>query len=114
MPISWHARMTRMAISPRLAISTLVNTRGDFRWSVPNPACTMAAVRVIARVAAALLVIAAALPATADARFKRCDSDSVVRCGKVTVPFDRSAKVPGNLSLYVEHVPFEDLPSEGR
>jgi pimeloyl-ACP methyl ester carboxylesterase len=73
----------------------------------------MGRVRGIARVAAALLVIAAAAPATADARFPRCDRDSVVRCGKVTVPLDRTGQVPGMIDLYVEHVPAEDLPSSG-
>jgi pimeloyl-ACP methyl ester carboxylesterase len=70
----------------------------------------MGGVRSIARVAAALLVIAAALPATADARFKRCESDTVVRCGTVSVPLDRSGRVPGNIDIYVQHVPAEDLP----
>ena len=72
----------------------------------------MIGVRSIRRVAVALLVIAAAAPATADARFKRCDSDTVVRCGKVTVPYDRTGKVPGNLDIYAEHVRVEDLPGE--
>src|SRR4051812_22081735 len=40
MPISSQARMTRIAISPRLAINTLVNTRGDFRWSMPRQGAT--------------------------------------------------------------------------
>jgi pimeloyl-ACP methyl ester carboxylesterase len=71
-------------------------------------------VRNIARVAAALLIIVAAAPATADARFKRCESDTIVRCGKVSVPLDRSGRVPGNLDIYVEQVPAEDLPSAGR
>src|SRR5829696_2853506 len=104
MPISWQARMTRIAISPRLAISTLVNTGGDFIRRESGRRCTMGAVRGIARVAAALLIVAAAAPATADARFKRCERDSVVRCGKVTVPLDRAGKVPGTLDLYVEQV----------
>ena len=72
----------------------------------------MGSVRSIARVAAALLVLVAAAPATADARFKKCESDTVVRCGKVAVPFDRSGRLPGELQIYAEHVPFEDLPSE--
>jgi pimeloyl-ACP methyl ester carboxylesterase len=73
----------------------------------------MGAVRGIARVAAALLIVAAAAPATADARFKRCERDSVVRCGQVTVPLDRTGKVPGTLDLYAEQVEARDLPSAG-
>ena len=74
----------------------------------------MARVRGIARVAAALLIVAAAAPATADARFKRCERDSVVRCGTVTVPLDRTGKVPGNIDVYVEQVEARDLPSVGK
>src|SRR4051812_744680 len=111
MPISSQARMTRIAISPRLAISTLVNTGGDFIRRGTVSRCTMGRVRGIARVAAALLVIAAAAPASADARLKRCERDSPVRCGTVSVPLDRTGQVPGNLDIYVEQVPFADLPS---
>src|SRR3954452_1683264 len=114
MPISSQARMTRIAISPRLAIRTLVNTGGDFIRHGSGSRCTMARVRAIARVAAALLIVAAAVPATADARLKRCERDSVVRCGTVTVPLDRSGKVPGNVNLYVEQVEARDLPSAGK
>src|SRR4051812_3018249 len=106
--------MTRIAISPRLAISTLVNTGGDFIRQGTGWRCTMARVRGIARVAAALLVVAAVVPATADARLKRCERDSVVRCGKVTVPLDRTGKVPGNVDLYVEQVEARDLPAAGK
>ena len=74
----------------------------------------MGRVRGIARVAAALLVIAAAVPATADARLKRCGQDSIVRCGTVSVPLDHSGRVPGNLNLYVEHVRASELPSGER
>src|SRR4051812_37682956 len=114
MPISSQARMTRIAISPRLAISTLVNTARDFIRRDPAGRCTMGAVRGIARVAVALLIVAAAVPATADARLKRCESDSVVRCGTVTVPLDRTGKVPGNVDLYVEQVEARDLPAAGK
>src|SRR5215208_1407307 len=114
MPISWQARMTRIAISPRLAISTLVNTGGDFIRRAADCRCTMGGVRAIARVAVALVIVAAAVPATADARFKRCERDSVVRCGKVTVPLDRAGKVPGTLAVYVEQVEARDLPSAGK
>src|SRR3954463_1777225 len=106
--------MTRIAISPRLAISTLVNTGGHFIRRDPDRGCTMGAVRGIARVAAALLIVAAAVPATADARFKRCERDSVVRCGTVNVPLDRTGKVPGSLDVYVEQVEARDLPSVGK
>src|SRR5829696_3286412 len=106
--------MTRIAISPRLAIRTLVNTRGDFIRRGSGSRCTMGRVRGIARVAAALLVIAAAVPATADARLKRCGQDSIVRCGTVTVPLDHSGRVSGNLNLYVEHVRASELPSGER
>jgi pimeloyl-ACP methyl ester carboxylesterase len=71
----------------------------------------MGRVRGLARVAAALLVIAAAVPASADARLPRCDRDSILRCGTVTVPLDRSGRVPGNLDLYVEQVEAQDLPA---
>ena len=74
----------------------------------------MGGVKGIVRVAAALLVIAAAVPATADARFKRCGHDSVVRCGKVAVPLDRTSRVPGNVDIYVEQVEARDLPSAGK
>src|SRR4051794_38084140 len=114
MPISSQARMTRIAISPRLAIRTLVNTGGDFIRHGSGSRCTMARVRGIVRVAAALLIVAAAVPATADARFKRCERDSVVRCGTVNVPLDRSGKVPGSLGVYVEQVEARDLPSVGK
>ena len=73
----------------------------------------MGGVRSIVRVAAALLVFVAALPATASARaFAPCDEDSLVLCGKVTVPLDRSGRVPGNLDLYVERVRARDLPAK--
>src|SRR3954453_14435194 len=111
MPSSSQARMTRIAISPRLAISTLVNTGGDFIRRGARSRCTMGRVRGIARIAAALLVMAAAAPASADARFKRCQGASPVRCGPVTVPLDRTGHVPGNLDLYVEQVPFSDVAS---
>ena len=73
----------------------------------------MCGVRVVARVAAALLVIVAAAPATADARFKRCRSDATIRCGTVTVPLDRTGRVPGSVRLYAEQVPAEDQPPGG-
>ncbi len=63
----------------------------------------MGGVKAVVRVAAALLVIAAAVPAAADARLQRCGSDSEVRCGRITVPLDRSGRVPGQVSLYAEH-----------
>ena len=73
----------------------------------------MGGVRCTARVAAALLVIVAAAPATASARaFAPCDRDSIVLCGKVTVPLDRSGKVPGNLDIYVERARARDLPAK--
>lgn len=65
----------------------------------------MGTVRNIARFAATLLIIVAAAPATADARFKRCEPDSVARCGKVVVPLDRTGRVPGTIDIYAEHVP---------
>ena len=71
----------------------------------------MSRVKGIARVAAALLVIAAAVPASADASLKRCARESPVRCGTVTVPLDRSGREPGSLDLYVEQVPVSSLPS---
>jgi pimeloyl-ACP methyl ester carboxylesterase len=73
----------------------------------------MGGVRKVMRVAAALLFIAAALPATAAAGgFEPCAEDSVVLCGKVAVPLDRSGKVPGNLDLYVERARARDLPAK--
>ena len=63
--------------------------------------------RRIARVAAALSVIVAAAPATADARFKRCESDTVIRCGTVQVPLDRSGRVPD--PVYDRVMPMAEL-----
>jgi pimeloyl-ACP methyl ester carboxylesterase len=73
----------------------------------------MGGVMGIVRVAAALLVIAAAAPAGASARaFAPCDRDSVVLCGNVSVPLDRSGRVPGTVDLYVERARARDLPAK--
>src|SRR5687767_4801609 len=105
--------MTRMAISPRLAISTLVNTARHFIRRGTAIGGIVGGVRSIVRVAAALLVFVAAAPATASARaFERCGEDSVLLCGKVSVPLDRSGRVPGTLDLYVERARARDLPAK--
>jgi pimeloyl-ACP methyl ester carboxylesterase len=73
----------------------------------------MGGVRGIARVAAALLVIAAAAPAGASAAtFAPCERDSVVLCDKVTVPLDRSGQVPGTIDIYTERARARDLPAK--
>src|SRR3954451_1838542 len=73
----------------------------------------MGRVTVILPVAAALLVIAAAAPAGASAGgFKPCDRDSVVLCGKVNVPLDRSGQVPGTIDIYTERARARDLPAK--
>ena len=73
----------------------------------------MGGVTGIMRVAAALLVIAAATPAGASAAtFKPCDRDSVVLCGKVNVPLDRSGQVPGTIDIYAERARARDLPAK--
>ena len=73
----------------------------------------MGGVRKVMRVAAALLFIAAAAPATAAAGgFEPCGEDSAVLCGKVPVPLDRTGKVTGNLDLYVERARARDLPAK--
>jgi pimeloyl-ACP methyl ester carboxylesterase len=73
----------------------------------------MGGVRCIVRVAAALLVLVAALPAAASARaFEPCERDSIVLCGTVPVPLDRSGRVPGTVDIYVERARARDLPAK--
>jgi pimeloyl-ACP methyl ester carboxylesterase len=73
----------------------------------------MGGVTGIVRVAAALLVIAAAAPARASAAtFEPCDRDSVVLCGKINVPLDRSGRVPGTIDIYAERARARDLPAK--
>jgi len=47
-----------------------------------------------------------AVPASAEARlsFKRCGQSTAVRCGRFSVPLDRSGTVPGRISLFVTKV----------
>ena len=58
----------------------------------------------------ALLVMAVGLvlgvPASAEAKlsFKRCGQSTAVRCGRFSVPLDRSGAVPGRISLFVTKV----------
>jgi pimeloyl-ACP methyl ester carboxylesterase len=64
----------------------------------------MGRVKSVVRVAVALLVIVAAAPASASARtLKPCERDSIIYCGQVPVPLDRSGRVPGQVKLSVEH-----------
>jgi pimeloyl-ACP methyl ester carboxylesterase len=67
-------------------------------------AARMGTVKRVVRLAAALLVIVAAAPASASARpLEPCERDSIVHCGSIDVPLDRSGRVPGDVPLYVEH-----------
>src|SRR4051794_30478290 len=91
MPSSSSVRITRMAISPRLATSTLSNIwgRGGYR-----PA-------LIASLA--LAALAGAGPAHAALHFKRCGGYGLT-CARMSVPLDRSGGVPGRVSLLAARV----------
>ena len=52
-----------------------------------------------------LLLLTVAPAAEAKLQFKRCGSSTPVRCGRFTVPLDRSGTVPGRVSLFVTKLP---------
>jgi pimeloyl-ACP methyl ester carboxylesterase len=67
--------------------------------------------------ASAALVTAAALlapavPADAELRFKRCRG-SLLPCARLSVPLDRSGATPGRVSLYIERMRALKRPSRG-
>src|SRR3954454_1258615 len=88
MSSSSSVRITRMAISPRLATSTLSNIwgRGGYR-----PALIASLV---------FAGLAGAAPAHAALTFKRC-GDFGLSCARMSVPLDRGGSVPGRVSLFV-------------
>ncbi|HMJ94531.1 MAG TPA: alpha/beta hydrolase [Thermoleophilaceae bacterium] len=59
-----------------------------------------------AAVGLALVMLLGAPPAAEAALpFKRCSPDSAFRCGRLSVPLDRTGTVPGRVSLFVIKVP---------
>ena len=97
-PSSSSVRMTRMAISPRLATRTLVNIGAARGYRSGHD---VAAARSSARAGRGR---DPALPAAAPARRHRAAPASCeeMQCGRLAVPLDRSGAVPGRVSLYVE------------
>src|SRR5215210_8106017 len=108
MPSSSSVRITRIAISPRLATRTLSNIcgRGGYRPGVPQPRTRGGATVAGVRRAALLLCLGAvglacaASPASAALRFRDCGGDGI-RCARLSVPLDRAGAVPGRVSLLV-------------
>src|SRR5215210_5036368 len=107
---SSSVRMTRMAISPRLATRTFSNIcgRGGYRprgrrshRSRRGTVAPIGRASLLISAVAAVLVLAA--PAQAALRFKRC-GDYGFACARVSVPLDRAGAVPGRVSLLVERV----------
>jgi pimeloyl-ACP methyl ester carboxylesterase len=67
----------------------------------------------VGALAAALVVLlAAAAPAGAELRFKRCKG-SLLPCARLSVPLDRSGATPGRVSLYIERMGALKRPSRG-
>ena len=91
MPSSSSVRITRIAISPRLATSTFWNIwgRGGYR-----PALILCLVLAGAGLAP---------PAEAALPFKRCGGFGFA-CARMSVPLDRTGAVPGRVSLLVKRV----------
>src|SRR5918997_1669437 len=91
MPSSSSVRITRMAISPRLATSTFWNIwgRGGYRPAV-----------IVCLVLAAP---GAGPPAQAAMRFERCGGYGFA-CARLSVPLDRTGGAPGRVSLLVKRV----------
>src|SRR5688500_13054897 len=91
MPSSSSVRMTRIAISPRLATSTFLNIWGRGGY------------RPVLIVCLVLAAAALAPPADAALRFERCGGYGFA-CARMSVPLDRSGAVPGRVSLLVKRV----------
>jgi pimeloyl-ACP methyl ester carboxylesterase len=69
-------------------------------------------VRAFALPVVAVLVLALAAPADATLRFKRCGPFGF-SCARLSVPLDRSAAVPGRVSLFVKRIRAPQRPRRG-
>ena len=102
---SSSVRMTRIAISPRLATRTLENIEGRRGYR-------RAMTRGRRLVALAVATAALTLPDAAHAQLS-LHSCGKIQCGRLSVPLDRTGATPGSVSLYVERQRARQRPAVG-